>query len=86
MDHDTPQGLSARYVQDGQIDRAQWQHACHSAEPVGTCRECGEPLMPRRPRQVGQRVDFEAVCGGPGAHELLAPYGRVGAASKGRAA
>lgn len=55
-------GLWKRYVEDGRIRDGEWLRACESGEFVGTCRHCGDYLVPRRPMRVGSRWDYEAEC------------------------
>lgn len=67
----TKHGLWDRYVtagQDGEawIDHAAWMRACATGEFVGTCRQCGDYLVPVRPEDVtATRTDYEARCRRP---------------------
>lgn len=60
MDH----GLWRRFVDaEGRIVEAAWLRACAAGEFVGTCRRCGDYLIPARPDHVsGSRTDYEATC------------------------
>jgi len=71
-------GLWDRYKQDGVIDHGMWLRACNAVprDPVGTCRQCGGLLRPDHPRQVGQRLDYEASCVECGS-VVAAPGGRL---------
>jgi hypothetical protein len=51
-----------RFVDKGQIRDGEWLRACEAGEFVGTCRHCGDYLIPRRPLRVGSRWDYEAEC------------------------
>lgn len=55
-------GLWKRFVDNYQIRDPEWLRACESGEFVGTCRHCGDYLVPRRPMRVGSRWDYEAEC------------------------
>lgn len=47
----------------GQIDHAAWMRACAEGSFVGTCRQCGDYLIPERPRDITDgRTDYEARC------------------------
>lgn len=60
LDH----GLWGRFVDaDGLIIDAAWMRACAAGEFVGTCRQCGDYLLPVRPADVNaNRRDYEAHC------------------------
>lgn len=59
LDH----GLWARYRAGNEIEHAAWMRACAEGAWVGTCRRCGDYLIPLRPHQVsGKRTDYEAHC------------------------
>lgn len=59
LDH----GLWARYRSGNQIDHAAWMRACADGSWVGTCRRCGDYLLPLRPYQINaKRTDYEAHC------------------------
>lgn len=48
---------------DGVIVHGAWLRACAAGEFVGTCRQCGDYLIPARPDEVtSQRIDYEAAC------------------------
>lgn len=55
-------GLWKRFVENGTIRHGEWLRACAAGEFVGTCRHCGDYLIPAHPLQVGQRWDYEAQC------------------------
>lgn len=55
-------GLWKRFVDNGQIRDGEWLRACAAREFVGTCRFCGDYLVPFRPMRVGSRWDYEAEC------------------------
>jgi hypothetical protein len=75
LDH----GLWARYHDHGEILHGAWMRACAEGSFVGTCRHCGDYLIPLRPHQVnGKRTDYEAHCHASTCGAImLAPCGRV---------
>ncbi len=56
------QGLWSRLTNGFYIDHSAWMRACAEGHHVGTCRRCGDYLVPRHPDQVGNRTDYEANC------------------------
>lgn len=45
------------------IEHGQWLRAIAEGAHVGTCRQCGDYLIPQRPEQISQtRTDYEASC------------------------
>lgn len=59
----TIHGLWKRFVDNHQIREGEWLRACEAGEFVGTCRHCGDYLIPRRPLKVAPtRWDYEAEC------------------------
>ena len=57
------QGLWARYRIGNEINHSMWMRACAEGSYVGTCRRCGDYLIPLRPYQVNtKRTDYEAHC------------------------
>lgn len=65
----TVHGLWKRYVDNYQIRDVAWVAACEAnraagmpVEFVGTCRKCGDMLVPRQPWRAGTRWDYEAEC------------------------
>ena len=48
---------------EGFIIHTLWMRACAEGLFVGTCRRCGDYLIPARPDEVtNQRTDYEAAC------------------------
>ncbi len=78
---DTPHdaGLWPRYVTGGAIDHAQWLRARAESQFVGTCRRCGDYLVPDPPAELAGRTDYTARCrrAEECGYELAAPGGRV---------
>lgn len=55
--------LYKRFVDgDRNIDYHQWLRAIAEHAFVGTCRRCGDQLIPMRPTDHGGRTDYEAHC------------------------
>lgn len=78
-------GLWRRYVAAGEVLHAAWLHARSAGEWVGTCRLCGDYLIPLPPDEHAGRIDYEAACRNRQCrYVLLAPGGRVmgGSAAK----
>ena len=75
LDH----GLWARYKTGNQVDHAAWMRACAEGSWVGTCRLCGDYLIPVRPHQANaKRTDYEAHCRAEACGWILnAPGGRI---------
>lgn len=47
----------------GHIDHAQWLRAMAEGTWVGTCRRCGDYLIPQRPQDISStRTDYQADC------------------------
>lgn len=77
-------GIWDRFVDAGDvINHAAWLRACAEGGFVGTCRACGDFLLPQPPDERDGRHDYTAVCrsgnDGPGkgcGHEVNAPGGR----------
>lgn len=59
LDHRLYRGLVDA---EGVIVHAAWMRACAAGEFVGTCRRCGDYLVPSRPVEINQRTDYEATC------------------------
>jgi len=57
-------GLWKRFVDNDthHIREGEWMRACEGDEFVGTCKYCGDYLVPQRPIRVGSRWDYEAMC------------------------
>lgn len=59
-------GLFAEVMQGDRINHAAWMRACATHSFVGTCRRCGQPLIPRRPHDIQRGevmcTDYEAEC------------------------
>lgn len=72
-------GLWSRYVHNGQVDHAAWLRARAEGQFVGTCRQCGDYLVPDAPHDHAGRTDYTARCrrGDACRYELTAPGGRV---------
>lgn len=47
---------------DGRIDHEKWMMAISNGQFVGTCRMCGDYLIPARPEDHAGRRDYEATC------------------------
>jgi hypothetical protein len=57
------QRLWPRFIDDGQIVHGQWLRAIAERKYVGTCRHCGQGLIPRTPYHVtSTRTDYQADC------------------------
>jgi hypothetical protein len=69
-------GLWRRHVTNSTIDHAAWLRARSEGQPVGTCRQCGDHLLPETPNDHNGRLDYTATCRSCDA-SLLAPGGRV---------
>lgn len=56
--------LYKRFVDGaGLINHREWLRALAERQWVGTCRKCGDYLIPQRPYEVSHtRTDYEAVC------------------------
>ena len=56
--------LYKRFIDgDGNINHGQWLRALAERQWVGTCRRCGDYLIPQTPHQVSNtRTDYESVC------------------------
>jgi hypothetical protein len=47
----------------GHIQHGPWLRAMAEGAHVGTCRRCGDWLIPQRPREVSaSRTDYQADC------------------------
>lgn len=46
----------------GRIDHNKWMMAIRNGQYVGTCRRCGDYLVPARPDDHAGRRDYEATC------------------------
>jgi hypothetical protein len=91
-------GLWKRFVDEHHINHGAWLRACAEGAWVGTCRHCGDYLIPRQPQQIGERWDYEAHCRSPvreshvdgrrvvtGCGQILcAPGGRLGKPKRSR--
>lgn len=73
------EGLYRLVLRDGEIDHAAWLRARAEARYVGTCRRCGDYLVPLMPHEHAGRTDYQADCrrGDDCGYTLLAPGGRV---------
>lgn len=50
---------------DGRINHEKWMMAIANGQYVGTCRRCGDWLVPARPEDNHGRRDYEATCRNP---------------------
>lgn len=75
MDH----GLWKRFVDsDGRINHAAWLRARAEGQWVGTCRRCGDYLIPEAPHEHDNRSDYQASCRNDGCgYVMTAPGGRI---------
>jgi hypothetical protein len=78
------EGFSRRVVRSEQgkaekwIDHGSWLRARAEGGFVGTCRRCGDYLVPRIPDEHGGRIDYEADCRNEACrYTIMAPGGRV---------
>ena len=59
-------GLWKRFVDDGRINHGAWLRACAEGTWVGTCRRCGDYLVPLQPAERGRgHWEYEAACRTP---------------------
>lgn len=78
MDH----GLWKRFITDGEINHGAWLRARAEGQWVGTCRRCGDYLVPQSPQEHGNRTDYEADCRNEKCgFVMMAPGGRVAGGS-----
>jgi uncharacterized OB-fold protein len=69
------EGIYRTIAPDREIDHHAWLRARAEGRPVGSCRSCGDYMMPQRPDEHSGRTDYEAQCRTCG-RVLLAPGGR----------
>lgn len=55
-------GLWRSMVKNGHIDDMKWKEAVSTGGFVGTCRRCGDYMIPGKPVEVNGRTDYEARC------------------------
>lgn len=71
-------GFYRAVIANGEINHAAWMHKRATGEFVGTCRKCGDYLIPERPDDHAGRTDYEATCRNADcAGTVMAPGGRV---------
>lgn len=72
-------GLYRALVTDGHINHPAWLRAHAEHRFVGTCRQCGDYLIPDQPHEhPGGRIDYTAACRNESCRwEMSAPGGRV---------
>lgn len=74
MDH----RLWKRFIDDGLINHAAWLRARAENQFVGTCRRCGDYLIPERPDEHAERTDYQATCRSKACgYVMTAPGGRI---------
>jgi hypothetical protein len=54
--------LWKRFVDNGCVVHGAWLRACAENSYVGTCRICGDYLIPRHPYAVRAGYDYEYQC------------------------
>lgn len=71
-------GLFRRVVANGEIVHNEWMRVRAEGGFVGTCRTCGDYLIPAAPDEHTGRIDYQADCRSDTCRAtLLSPGGRV---------